>query len=45
MIVHVQSVQEKGNTMAKRRTFNAEFKARVVLEELTGEGPAHTRRV
>ena len=36
VIVHVQSVQEGGNTMAKRRTFNPEFKARVVLEELTG---------
>ena len=35
-IVNVQSVQERGNRMAKRRTFNPEFKARVVIEELTG---------
>jgi len=31
--VQVQSVQERGR---KRRTFKPEFKARVVLEELTG---------
>ena len=36
VVVHVQSVQERGNTMAKRRTFSPELKARVVLEELTG---------
>jgi transposase-like protein len=35
-IVHVQSVQERGNTVTKRRTFKPDFKARVVLEELTG---------
>jgi hypothetical protein len=36
MIAHVQSVQERGNTMAKRRTFKPEFKAWFVLEELSG---------
>ena len=35
-IVHVQSVQERGSTVTKRRTFKPDFKARVVLEELTG---------
>ena len=36
MIVHVQSVQERGSTVTKRRTFKPDFKARVVLEELSG---------
>jgi transposase len=35
-IVQVESVQEKGDIMPKRRAFTPEFKARVVLEELTG---------
>lgn len=35
-IVQVELVQERGNTMSKRRTFTPEFKAQVVLEELTG---------
>jgi transposase-like protein len=36
MIVQVESVQQGGNTVSKRRTFTSEFKARAVLEELTG---------
>ena len=35
-IVQVESVQRRGNTMSKRRAFTPEFKAQVVLEEITG---------
>ncbi len=33
-MVQVGLVQERGNTISRRRTFTPEFKAQVVLEEL-----------
>jgi transposase len=35
-LAHIRPVQERGHTMTERRTFEPEFKARLVLQELTG---------
>jgi transposase-like protein len=35
-LVHIRPVQERGHTVTERRTFDPEFKARLVLQELTG---------